>query len=60
MMFAGKYNDGIPADSRLAHESVKWMKNQFEQGKAVNGLEVWHPFMTRERLRMLVADDELR
>lgn len=30
-LLTGKYNDGIPEDSRLAHPSMKWMRDSMEK-----------------------------
>ncbi|AVP99611.1 aldo/keto reductase [Ahniella affigens] len=33
-LLTGKYNDGIPADSRLAHEQYQWLQKPVLQNKA--------------------------
>lgn len=33
-LLTGKYNDGVPEDSRLAHESMKWLREMMQKDPA--------------------------
>lgn len=39
-LLTGKYNDGIPADSRLAHAQFDWMRDKLDRLRAQGGVEV--------------------
>ncbi len=41
-LLTGKYNAGIPADSRLAHTQFDWMRAKLDRLHAQGGIEILH------------------
>ena len=48
----GKYNDGIPKDSRAAHESMQWWRRQMEEDPAA-----WQAQVKKIKALAAIADD---
>ncbi len=51
-LLTGKYNNGIPEDSRLGHESMKWLRDAMQANP-----EEWEAKIRRVKAVAKVADD---
>ena len=51
-ILTGKYNDGIPGDSRLAQENLKWLRDAMQQNP-----EEWERKIGKTRALKQLADD---
>lgn len=51
-LLTGKYNDGIPEDSRLAHPSMKWMRDSMEKNP-----QEWKAKFEKVQKLAAIADD---